>query len=418
MIADVIPLGRQTLAVRRDALPRLAQAARRLMIAPPADLERLAQAMRSSARPHTAARGASQRAGGAVAVLPLTGILTPRGSLLSYLFGGGLGGLVDFREAFAEAVASPDVGAIVLDVDSPGGLIDLVPETAEDVLAARGSKPIIAVADVQAASGAYWIAAQADELVVTPSGDVGSIGVYMVHEDWSGANEQVGIVPTYIVAEGSPRKVDGNPDEPLSNEARADWQAEVDDLYAMFVDAVAEGRGVSAAEVQANYGQGRTLLAQRAVDAGMADRIATVEEVVGDLLATGARPGTRAQAFALAAQRTAARRAEATSTDPPPADSLSPPAEASDRPAPRAEDNVPAGEPSEPSASAEEQPRCACGRFIEEGETSCDACRDPDATAAAQAPEQDDTNDAEPDQDAETESSSLAALDVAAVLLA
>jgi signal peptide peptidase SppA len=226
-------------------------------------------------------------------VIPLTGVLTPRYSFLSYLFGGG-GGLVDFRDAFREALNSPDVGAIVLDVDSPGGLIDLVPETAAEIRDARGTKPIVAVANTMAASGAYWIAAQADELVVTPSGSVGSIGVYMVHEDWSGFNEQQGIQPTYISA--GKYKTEGNPDEPLSDEARADWQQEVDDLYAMFVADVAAGRGVTAEQVRDGYGEGRTLLADRALAAGMVDRVDTIETVIGALLVPGSTGGAAARA--------------------------------------------------------------------------------------------------------------------------
>jgi hypothetical protein len=140
------------------------------------------------------------------------------------------GGLIDFRDAFREALNSPEIQAIVLDVDSPGGYVDLVPETAQEIYDARGEKPIVAVANTTACSAAYWIASQADEVVVTPSGSVGSIGVYMLHEDWSKFNEDFGIDPTYIFA--GRYKVDGNPDEPLSDTAREEWQQEVDDLYA------------------------------------------------------------------------------------------------------------------------------------------------------------------------------------------
>jgi hypothetical protein len=101
------------------------------------------------------ARGARHGGGGYVAVIPLTGLITARGSFLSMLFGGG-GGLLDFRDSFREALNSPEVSAIVLDVDSPGGYVDLVPETAEEIYEARGEKPIVAVANTMAASAAYW----------------------------------------------------------------------------------------------------------------------------------------------------------------------------------------------------------------------------------------------------------------------
>jgi signal peptide peptidase SppA len=249
---------------------------------------------RASVQPAQALRAA--RGGvsaGAVAVLPLTGVLTPRGSFLSLLFGGAAGGLMDFRAAFGEAVASPDVAAIVLDVDSPGGLVDLVPETAAEVRGARGSKPIVAVANTQASSAAFWIATQADELVVTPSGLVGSVGVYGVHEDWSRHDRELGVDTTFIYA--GRFKVEGNAVEPLSDEAREVWQQDVDDLYAMFLEDVAAGRGVTVDAVRDGYGEGRTLNATRAVEAGMADRVATLESVVGSLVSTG---GQSARALA------------------------------------------------------------------------------------------------------------------------
>lgn len=232
--------------------------------------------------PAQAARPAARQPRTGVAVVPLTGIITPQGSFLSFLFGGAPGGLLAFREALQEAVSSPEVGTIILDVDSPGGLVDLVPETAAEVRAARDVKDVIAVADTQMNSAAYWIASQASTVVATPSGDAGSIGVYRVHDDLSGLNAQIGIKVTYIHA--GDRKVDGNPDEPLSPTAIADWQADVDDVYELFVADVAAGRGVSEATVLSDFGEGRTMNARRALDAGLVDRIATFDEVVGELL--------------------------------------------------------------------------------------------------------------------------------------
>lgn len=224
---------------------------------------------------------------GGVAIVGLQGVLTPRGSLLSLLFGGGLGGLQGFRRDLAAAVGSSDVEAIVLDVHSPGGLIGMIPETAAEVRAARDVKPIVAVANTMTASAAYWIASQATEVVSTPSGFVGSIGVYLIHEDWSANNEKVGVDPTYIYA--GRYKVDGHFDEPLSDTAREAFQAEVNDLYELFVNDVALGRGTTPDDVRAGYGEGRVLPAARAVTAGLADRVATIDETVLELSGDGGR---------------------------------------------------------------------------------------------------------------------------------
>lgn len=214
---------------------------------------------------------------GGVAVIPLKGVLTPSVSLLALLFGMG-SGLSSFRESLKQAVADPDIGKIVLDIDSPGGLVDLIPETAQEVRKARNEKPVIAVANTMAASAAYWIASQADEVVVTPSGEVGSIGVYSEHRDISGALEQAGVKPTLISA--GKYKVEGNPYEPLDDTAREALQQDVNDYYSLFTRDVAAGRGVQASVVKSGYGEGRCLPAKRAVSEGLADRVDTLEASV------------------------------------------------------------------------------------------------------------------------------------------
>lgn len=265
-------------AIRPDLLGWMAEAAR--------FPERVAGPVQAAA---TATQAPVARG---VAVIPLTGIITPQGSFLSFLFGGAPGGLQSFRETLREAVASPDVYAIVLDVDSPGGLADLIPETAAEVRAARNIKHITAVADTKMNSGAYWIASQASEIVATPSGVAGSIGVYRMHVDASGLNAQMGLKVTYIHA--GEHKVDGNSDEPLSGNAQADWQSNVDDIYEMFVADVAAGRRVSEGTVLDAFGQGRTLNARRALQAGVVDRVDTYEAVVTGLLGGARSEGARA----------------------------------------------------------------------------------------------------------------------------
>jgi signal peptide peptidase SppA len=283
-------------AVRPEVLPALAELAReplsgeerqQLEAHSPCGVE----SRTLEARP---AGGGRPRVAGAVQVISLRGLITPRPSLFSLLFGYGGGGLQSFREIFDEAVNDSDIGAIVIDIDSPGGRTDMVPETAAEILEARGSKPIIAVCNTMAASAAYWLAAQADEVVVTPSGWAGSIGVFTLHNDWSGWNEQRGIVPTYISA--GRYKTEGNPDEPLSAEARAAMQQTVDDFYGLFLNSVAEGRGVTADAVRNGYGEGRLLTAQRALAEGLVDSVETLDDVISRLLGTTSPGGVTATA--------------------------------------------------------------------------------------------------------------------------
>lgn len=223
---------------------------------------------------------------GAVAVIPIQGLIAPKMTLFTEISGGT--SLRSFTQAFRAAVADDDIAGILLDVDSPGGLADLVPETAREIREARGSKPIVAVANTEAASAAYWLGTQADELVVSPSGMVGSVGAFSVHDDLSKFYEQKGI-KTSLISAGK-YKTEGNPYEPLAVEAREAIQSIVDDYYGMFLADVATARGVSVKRVQEGYGEGRMVTAGKAVVMGMADRVATFDEVLSELLT---RPGVR-----------------------------------------------------------------------------------------------------------------------------
>jgi len=246
-----------------------------------------------------------------VAVIPLKGVLRPGPSLLGLLFGGGGGGLAAFRSGIREAAADPKVSAIVMDVDSPGGFVDLIPETASEIRSIRAEKPVVAVANTTAGSAAYWLASQASQVVASPSAELGSIGVYQIHENISGALAKQGVEVTIIKA--GKYKIEGHPFAALDSDATDAMQSDVDGYYEMFTGDVAKGRGVDQSEVANGYGEGRMLLAQRAVKAHLADRVDTLGNTVKRLT----HPGARA-----ALQRA---DAEALQADPP--EALEPPSE-------------------------------------------------------------------------------------------
>lgn len=250
-----------------------------------ADVE-LDAAPAASFHPQPSAIGAQEQTSAKVAVLPLRGTITPRSSYLSYYTGGR--GLTAWREDFLELVRDSSITAIVLDVDSGGGSTSLVAETADIVRAARGTKPIVAVCNPLMASAAYWIGSAADEVVITPSGQVGSIGTVILHWDWSQWNAEYGIKPTFIHADKY--KVEGNPEEPLDDEAAAEFQRTVDDFQAMFLAGVAASRGVTPEFVAEQYGEGRVFPAERALAAGLVDSIETLDEVIGRLLGAAPAP--------------------------------------------------------------------------------------------------------------------------------
>lgn len=255
---------------------------------------------------------------GTVAVLPLYGTIIPRANLMSEMSGGT--SLQQWGAAFQAAVDDPEVGAILMDVDSPGGLTDGVPEMAAQIREARGSKPIVAIANTDAASAAYWLASQADEVVMTPSGMVGSIGVFAAHEDVSGQQEQDGVRTTLISA--GKFKTEASPFEPLTEEARAAIQDRVDAFYSMFVADVAKGRGVPASSVTGGFGEGRVVTAAQAMKMGMVDRVAGFEATVEGLIVRAANASTSQQLVVgtTPLRYTASSTAEPPDPPPPPDD--------------------------------------------------------------------------------------------------
>lgn len=216
---------------------------------------------------------------GAIQVLQVFGTISPRANMLSDFSGGT--SAEQFTKQFRAALGDSRVSAILLDVDSPGGSVQGVPELAAEIRAARDSKPIAAVANHLMASAAYWIAAAAGEVAVSPSGETGSVGVFAMHMDESAALEAEGVKPTIISA--GKYKTELSSVAPLTAEAKAEVQRQVDYYYGQFVDSLAASRGVSAAAVRDTFGQGRLVNAKDSLAAGMVDRIATFDDMVARL---------------------------------------------------------------------------------------------------------------------------------------
>lgn len=243
------------------------------------------------------------RLAGSTAVIPLHGVIAQRANVMTEVSGGT--STERFGATFREFLADPKVSGIVIDIDSPGGSVFGISELASEIRKARGRKPIVAVANSMAASAAYWIGSQADELVVTPGALVGSIGVISVHTDVSRAEDMNGYKTTLVTA--GKYKAEGNEFEPLGDEARAEIQSRVDAYYGMFVKDVATGRNVSPKTVTESYGQGRVVTADRAVQLGMANRVATLDQVLAKFTRQPAsRSMSAVDAVEIAAEKPAA----------------------------------------------------------------------------------------------------------------
>lgn len=189
-------------------------------------------------------------------------------------------------------LANKAVDAIVLDVDSPGGTISQVPELADKLRGARGQKRLYASINSLAASAGYWIASAAEQVMITPSGYSGSIGVYMLHTDQSKALEAGGVKITMVSA--GKFKTEASPFEPLSEEARGYLQGLVNANYDKFIKALSINRDKSMDEVRRNFGQGRLMNAEDSVANGLANRIMSMEDLLARL-AGGSRGNVQDQ---------------------------------------------------------------------------------------------------------------------------
>jgi signal peptide peptidase SppA len=226
---------------------------------------------------------AAASAGSGIAVLPLYGVVTQRGNMVDDISGPGSTSTQQFAAVLRQMLADDTVGQILIDIDSPGGSVYGVAELASEIVKARAQKPVIAVANSLAASAAYWLGCSASEFYVTPGGEVGSIGVWQAHFDYSKALEEDGVKPTLISA--GKFKVEGNPYVPLDEQAQAFMQSRVDDYYNAFVEAVAIGRGVSVNDVRTGMGEGRVLGADAALALNMVDGIASFDDVLAKMQA-------------------------------------------------------------------------------------------------------------------------------------
>ncbi|MGE0717188.1 MAG: S49 family peptidase [Alphaproteobacteria bacterium] len=231
-----------------------------------------------------------------IAVIPVHGTLVARGSWMDAESGlqSYRGVLEDFRAARDDA----SVAGILFDVDSPGGECDGAFDLADEIAAARDVKPVWAVANHAAYSAAYAIAAACSRIVVSRTGGVGSIGVFGLHLDVSGADEQAGHVWTPVFA--GARKLDGWEHRPLSDGARAAAQAEVDQLYGLFCGSVARWRGLDEKAVRATEAGCFSGLSGDAVRLGLADAVGTIDDALAEL---SAEITTRERSMHMAARR-------------------------------------------------------------------------------------------------------------------
>lgn len=258
-------------------------------VAPLAEIERAspeASRLVGSYRRENRPAGLSRKIGN-TAVITVDGSLVNRGAWI-----GASSGLTSYEGLTAQiedAAADREIAGILLDINSGGGEATGMFALASTIRAARASKPVIAFVNDVAASAAYGIASAADEVVVSPTSIVGSIGVVMLHLDRSKEVAAKGITPTLI--HSGAHKVDGHPFGPLADDVRARLQADADTFYDRFLETVEAGRGARTTAQRARQTEARIFIGQASIDAGLADRMATFAEAVAMAGGGGAASG-------------------------------------------------------------------------------------------------------------------------------
>ena len=209
------------------------------------------------------------------------GLVSIAGSLINGSAGWmtmfGVTGYDDIAEALLEGVSDKSVKSIVLKVNSPGGDAKGVRQLGDLIKNVGTVKPVNVHADT-IGSAAYWLGSAGGHITLDEMGLAGSIGALIVHTDRSKQLEQDGVKKTIIRA--GINKALANPIEPLTDEARAGLQEIVDTSRDLFVNAVAENRGVTAATVESSFGQGKEFMGHKAVAVGLVDKVGTLEDAI------------------------------------------------------------------------------------------------------------------------------------------
>lgn len=232
-------------------------------------------------RAAAAERGERMTQRDGVAILDVSGPLFKRANL--FVKFSGATSYEILRRDLQVAMDDPNIHAVMLKVDSPGGEANGCDEIAAAIYAARGKKPIWAFVSGMACSGGYWIASAAEKVVVSDLAVLGSIGVVLGITDRKKAEERSGVSRIDFVSAQSPGK---RPDI-HSDEGKARVQKMVDDLAQVFVAAVAKHRKVNVESVIEKFGAGGVEIGANAVSLGMADEVGQFESAFADLAQRG-----------------------------------------------------------------------------------------------------------------------------------
>jgi signal peptide peptidase SppA len=217
---------------------------------------------------------------GNIAVIDVIGTLTNDDSWWTAMMGDT--SYNQIRRSLIEAATHSDVQSIVLNIDSGGGTPNGLSDVGDMVRQITASGiPVHAYSGGIMASAAYWLGSSATRVHCGETANVGSIGVISIHKEYTDAFKKDGIKVTVFRA--GEEKALSNPYEKLTEKARENIQAQIDALYDVFVTRIAEYRLVTPDFVRTHMADGREFIGQQAVDAGLADDITSLDDLITGL---------------------------------------------------------------------------------------------------------------------------------------
>ena len=212
-----------------------------------------------------------------IAYVPIYGVISKRSNMVENISQPVGTAIQQIRTDFKLSMEDNDAKTIIFEIDSPGGSVDGVAELSDMIFQARGTKKMIAYANGQMDSAAYWIGSSADKVYASKGSEVGSIGVFSVIDDYTVANHNTGLRVEIIKA--GKDKAAGHPDKPFTQEDREIIQEEVDTYYGLFTEAVKRNRNMSAENLE-NVATGEIFIGQKALDAGLIDGVMDYDTLI------------------------------------------------------------------------------------------------------------------------------------------
>lgn len=212
--------------------------------------------------------------GGQIAVVRINGVMSSSGSVGGFLTEGGTSA-ERVVEDLQRAEDDPNVRAVILRIDSPGGTASSGQEIYSQLR--RMKKPVVAsIADV-GASAAYWAASGAKEIVAGPASDVGSIGVIISVPNYEGLLKKLGV--SFVTITRGKYKSIGDPARPMTEEEKSILEGQSEVIYRRFIEDVAAGRRMTVAEVE-KLADGLAWPGSQAIEKKLIDRLGNWQDAV------------------------------------------------------------------------------------------------------------------------------------------